>query len=420
MTTGETRILNFRVFNVSMGYLSGPDIVPPRAVLPEAANLEIGENWYGTENNDGQLYRWVNNDAELLVRMPQKSKSLVLVLELESGPGLDQKPFVIQARNAAGAVIAQANAKESGFVNLALPFMPGQAEAIKLHVDGGGRQISNERRILNFRVFKARLSKPVDVFARRNLLKTGMYEDGWVTSRSVFQIPQLKNPSTLTVRGVIPMLADKKYSTEVRLLVNDQEIAKKTLLPGDFELQATPPVGAGNRRVSLLFSKSQVLPGEDQRLVAGLLRYVGFDAPAKPDAMSEPGKEIPLPTDGITLGGGWYPVEAQQDALFRWVNNNAELRLTPPTNGRWALSLTVEPGPGVGSQPFELRLLDTEKKLLGTVTVRGKETIRVTLPVITEKASALYFLQVKEGGKATPNDLRILNFRVFKIEWSKP
>ncbi len=418
-TSGETRILNFRVFNVSMGSLSGPDIVPSRAVLPEAANLEIGENWYATEKSEGQLYRWINNDAELLVRMPQKGKVPVLVLELESGPGLDQKPFVIQARNAAGAVIAQANAKESGFVNLALPFVPGQAEAIRLHVDGGGRQISNERRILNFRIFKARLSKPVDVSARRNLLKTGMYGDGWVTAKAAFQIPQLKNPSMLTVRGVIPMLADKNYSTEVRLLVDDQEIAKKTLSPGDFELQAPPPAGAGNRRVSLLFSKSQTLPGEDQRLVAGLLRYVGFDAPARPDAISEPGKEIPLPADGVILGGGWYPVEVQQATLFRWVSNNAELRLTPPVNGQWALSLTVEPGPGVGSHPFELYLLDAEKKMLGTVTVRGKETVRFVLPALTEKGKTLYFLQVKEGGKATLNDLRTLNFRVFKVELGK-
>ena len=419
-TAGETRILNFRVFNASMGSPGGPDIVPPRAVLPEAANLEVGENWYAPENRDGQLYRWVNNDAELLVRMPQKGKPPVLVLELESGPGLDQKPFVIQARNAAGAVIAQANAKESGFVNLPLPFVPGQTEAIQLHVDGGGRQIPNERRILNFRIFKARLSQPVDVSARRNLLKTGLYEDGWVTAKAVFQIPQLKNPAMLTVRGVIPMLADKNYSTEVRLLVDDQEIAKRTLLPGDFELQAAPPTGAGNRRVSLLFSKSQVLPGEDQRLVAGLLRYVGFLAPAKSDATSDPNKEIPLPADGIILGGGWYPVEVQQATPFRWVSNNAELRLTPPADGQRALNLTVEPGPGVGSQPFELRLLDAKKKVLGTVMARGKETVRFVLPAVTGKASTLYFLQVKEGGKPTPNDLRILNFRVFKLEWGKP
>lgn len=419
-TAGETRILNFRVFNVSMGTPSGPDIVPSRAVLPEAANLEIGENWYATENRDGQLYRWVNNDAELLVRMPLKGKTPVLVLELESGPGLEQKPFVIQARNAAGAVIAQANAKESGFVNLALPFAPGQTEAIKLHVDGGGRQIPNERRILNFRIFKARLSKAVDASARRNLLKTGMYEDGWVTTKAVFQIPQLKTPATLTVRGVIPMLANTGYSTEARLLVDDQEIAKKSFLPGDFELQAPPPAGSGNRRVSLLFSKSQVLPGEDRRVVAGLLRYVGFDAPAKSDTTSEPGKEIPLPPDGVTLGGGWYPVEVQQATPFRWVSNNAELRLSPPADGQWALVLTVEPGPGVGSKPFELRLLDSEKSLFDTALIRGgKDTVRFVLPKNSDKSPSLYFLQVNGGGKATPNDLRTLNFRVFNIEWRK-
>lgn len=419
-TTGETRILNFRVFNVSMGSPSGPDIVPPRAILPEAANLEIGENWYAAERHEGTLYRWVNNDAELVVRMPQTGKAPVLVLELESGPGLDRKPFVIQARNNAGGMITQADAKEAGVVNLALPFAPGQTEAIKLHVDGGGRQIPNENRILNFRVFKARLSRPVDLTVRRNLLKTGMYEDGWVTTKAAFQIPQLKTPALLTVRGVIPMLADKNYTTEVRLLVDNKEIAKKTFVPGDFELQAPPPAGAGNRSVSLFFSKSQVLPGEDQRLVGGLLRYVGFDAPANPDATADPGKEITLPANGVTFGEGWYPVEVQQTVPFRWVSNNAELRLTPPTDGQRALNLTLEPGPGVGSKPFELLLLDANKKIISTVTVRGKETIRFAVPMITGKGKTLYYLRVREGGQATPNDFRTLNFRVFKIEWSKP
>jgi hypothetical protein len=121
-----------------------------------------------------------------------------------------------------------------------------------------------------------------------------------------------------------------------------------------------------------------------------------------------------LPSDGVVLGRGWYGAESTNESIFRWVANDAQLVLTSPTGSERQIELDIEPGPGVGSRPFILHVLDAEGKPVTTVPVQGREVVHATLPV-QPGVSGVFRLHVEGGGQPTANDPRTLNFRIFKV-----
>lgn len=121
--------------------------------------------------------------------------------------------------------------------------------------------------------------------------------------------------------------------------------------------------------------------------------------------------------DAIMAGQGWYPIEYYNREIFRWVANDAELIIHTPTGRRRTLSLEIEPGPGVRSQPFTLHVLDEKGNMAATAQVKGREVVNVTLP-ITQGQSTVIRLHIEGGDLPTPSDPRILNFRVFRFGWS--
>ncbi|HZS07228.1 MAG TPA: hypothetical protein VFD58_20495 [Blastocatellia bacterium] len=143
-----------------------------------APGISVGSGWYIPETDGNRTWRWVGNDAELTLSLPQKGLP-ALSLDVESGPGLDNKPFTLSLQNSAGQTLAQVEAREKGIVNLPLPPQPGQTETLRLHVDGGGRVVPGDNRVLNFRVFGLRLGRPL---AEKDnaLLQSGVDENGKV------------------------------------------------------------------------------------------------------------------------------------------------------------------------------------------------------------------------------------------------
>lgn len=122
-------------------------------------------------------------------------------------------------------------------------------------------------------------------------------------------------------------------------------------------------------------------------------------------------------SDEITTGQGWYPIEYYRQQTFRWVENDAELIIHAPTGTRRTLSLELEPGPGLGLHPFTLKVLDDRGQVVATTEVKGREVVKVTLPII-QGQRAIFRLHIEGGGLLTPNDPGILNFRVFGVGWS--
>jgi hypothetical protein len=118
----------------------------------------------------------------------------------------------------------------------------------------------------------------------------------------------------------------------------------------------------------------------------------------------------------VALGGGWYPVEISGGQRFQWVSNDATLAFLQSSSTSRQLALDIEPGPGVGQHGFELDVLDGRGVPVASVPVTGREVLRIDLPAGPPEA---FRLHVRSGGESAPNDLRILNFRVFQVALSE-
>jgi hypothetical protein len=77
------------------------------------------------------------------------------VLEVEAGPGLDFKPFMLDALDLRGGKIASIQVRGRESVEIPLPQGVALPTTLRLHVDGGGKTSANDNRIMNFRVFEA-------------------------------------------------------------------------------------------------------------------------------------------------------------------------------------------------------------------------------------------------------------------------
>jgi hypothetical protein len=76
--------------------------------------------------------------------------------------------------------------------------------------------------------------------------------------------------------------------------------------------------------------------------------------------------------------------------------------------------MVVEPGPGVAHEPFELtaRLIDGTE--IGRAVVSSKQMLAFSLPPESPRVFSIV-LHAGDGGRSSPNDARVLNFRVFEL-----
>ena len=123
--------------------------------------------------------------------------------------------------------------------------------------------------------------------------------------------------------------------------------------------------------------------------------------------------DILTPANNTSLGSGWFPLETYRAESFRWVTNDAEVYAATLKRVKHYLNIHLEPGPGLNLKPFEL-LIAENGDTLQRVTVKGRQMISVELPA-GEPAVRKLVLHIEGGGKAAPNDKRVLNFRVFKL-----
>lgn len=129
---------------------SGPLNGKVADIVDDANDLALGKNWYLYETFGGQTFRWVDNNAEIVVKNPRGTAKNV-ALELEAGPSLGTKKFTLQiVQN--GKTVAALPVNGHQWVVAQVPVHPGSATTFSLHVNGGGKKTSDPR-ILNFRVF---------------------------------------------------------------------------------------------------------------------------------------------------------------------------------------------------------------------------------------------------------------------------
>jgi hypothetical protein len=127
-----------------------------------------------------------------------------------------------------------------------------------------------------------------------------------------------------------------------------------------------------------------------------------------------PAGEIFTDAGDLALGSGWYPLEREGERAFRWVENDAAVHVAALRPVQHALCMLVEPGPGVAPQPLRLSARIEGGGELGTATLRSTELVRFALPPASPAVFTVV-LSAAGGGRQSPNDARVLNFRVFEM-----
>jgi hypothetical protein len=131
-----------RVFGIRAEPLR-PDVVPQ-----DAGFTVGGGGWYTLEERGDEAFRWVNNDAEIVVADPHAPR---LELDLAPGPARGGRPLELTVLER-GEPLARFVAGRRRKITLELP--PREAPfTVTLHVDGPGETLPGSERVLNFRLF---------------------------------------------------------------------------------------------------------------------------------------------------------------------------------------------------------------------------------------------------------------------------
>jgi len=234
-----------------------------------------------------------------------------------------------------------------------------------------------------------------------------IYADGWIAGTASANLQQPGGDQAASIRGTIPKIGDPAFKTDVTLLVDDREVGAGRLAWATFSLRARKESAgktAGNRglqRIAATASGDGRTVAHNSNSWALSLRKSG---PAARSILSRPESST-----GERLG-------ADRDLHrehFRWVENDAQILITPQRPAIWRFSMEVEAGPGVAAvSPEGSRRLRTA---VAAVLVEGRKAVKLFIPVETGKPNE-FKLHVDGGGRRIQNDPRILNSAYFKLQ----
>jgi hypothetical protein len=120
-------------------------------------------------------------------------------------------------------------------------------------------------------------SFPADL-AHPALEQYGLSADGWGAGSFRARLTQGAPGGDVVVRGQVPEVGGNAgFRTELVLLLDGREVARRALGPGDFELRAPAGKTAQARWVECRFTSTQSLPPPDGRGVGAHVRFLGFE-----------------------------------------------------------------------------------------------------------------------------------------------
>jgi hypothetical protein len=138
-------------------------------IAAAGSGISLGRGWFPVEKHtDGEMFRWIGNDAELQVTFPPGPRSLRL--DLEPGPGMGQRLMVLRVFDGPHE-IANVEVDRRSELILHFPRLDSAEHHLRLEVIGGGEPVEHDPRLLNCRVFSVaserERSRSHEVAARR-------------------------------------------------------------------------------------------------------------------------------------------------------------------------------------------------------------------------------------------------------------
>lgn len=253
-------------------------------IIPDSPDMALGRGWYPVETFAGSQFRWASNDAELLVVALQPVRH-ALAFTLEPGPGVGLKPFKLQVKEG-GKELVSVDVRGKQPVRVELPPAGPKVYRVVLHVEGGGRTITNDARVLNFRVFDVAVERASrDVLSAEMELGTGWHP---LEKHGDLAFRWVSNDANVTVRNADgtahldldlqsgPGLENKPFVLHVL-----QKVGNEAKLVTDLEVsnrqRVDIPVPQGDR-VELILrvdSKGHKTPGDPRELNFRAFQYAG-------------------------------------------------------------------------------------------------------------------------------------------------
>ena len=134
----------------SNGVATSPSVAPAADIVSLSDGIKLGAGWYPYEQFNGENFRWVRNDAEVLVCPDQTHRTLTLAVE--PGPSLGSKSMTLE-------VFGKGSSPQRFTVPdrrpVAIKIDGATAQTLRLHALSRNLMVPNEKRTLNFRVFSA-------------------------------------------------------------------------------------------------------------------------------------------------------------------------------------------------------------------------------------------------------------------------
>jgi hypothetical protein len=372
--------LNAREGTFRLG-TGGMRVLEENDIASMTGTVKLGAGWFQREMSGEEPFRWVDNDAELIISPPKLSptnssgarQARVLVLDVEPGPGVNMRPFLLELRDASGKHLSEIRVKRRSVVTFALPDAEGEIRVV-LHTRDGGNRIRSDLRTLNFRLFRCRVK----------IVSAGAANPEPAIETVAASLHETESWRSRMGRGL--RLAREIWrgnpDVQIRVPMSREQLAKLQLK------QDGSGVSFSARALKRLRGASDGAPLDI--LPAGMR---------------------------AVWGAGWYALESSQTESFRWMEPNSAVVWLPPRQLARELVLHVEPGPAVGFKACQVEIRDQWDEIVDVQEVRGRSTIRI--PVEHLSGPFITSFAVLGGGppKKVPGDSRVMALRVFGCTW---
>jgi hypothetical protein len=450
-------------------------------IAPPDAGISFGPGWYrATRWSAAEApSRWASQDAELVVEPPPDSGQVVF-LDVEPGPSVGNRRFLLQVLNRADEVVAETEVPHRGVVAIKLPLRHGERQVFRFHTVGGGSPVFLNPHILNFRAFHCGWERPAERFAafetgrhsslmlRRPAAAANRRRRGWLAAEQDivaaadglmvgdgWYAPERHGRRAFRwARGGAELIvfnpAGPPCSLETRaqagpavgfepceLKVRDwrgEVVAKAAIEKTPRLVRLVLPWRPGQAQVFTLEVEGGGAPvpaPNDPRILEFRLFGCRWVADSRAPAHSKPtcwdfesnkAFDVARPDAGFYWGDGWGPPQCSANGgTFRWARNDAVLVVRAPQEPPGALRLEIEPGPGLGFGIFQLRLLDPGGREVATGLVRGRKMLHLRLqPPLRAGRTHLFTLRAEPSDPAATGDPELPSFRVYHCGWPEP
>ena len=410
----------------------------PADITTPNSGLTLGPRWFLPESFADGVWRWVDNDAEIFIRPSEKETTLVL--DVETGPGLNHQPFRLELHDDAGALVSSAHIDRRAVVTLAVPVSASGNRRFRLHALGGGTKIAWDPRVLNFRVRRCELAVLTDARKVAAKLRAANRASGFATDHQIlppgvsarwmkgWYLPEAfendtfrwMNPDsslilflpggpssmlTLEVEGG-PALGFKPVEIEVQdqwgATLATARINKRT------QVQVPLPSVKGAFVLSLHArggSKPKKVAGDLRNMALRLYRMLWSGA-GNDNGEDRSTVQVGFFGSEVWCSDGWIsipPGSKHGAAAF----HDAELILRAPYGDQRTVILDVESTDG---KAHELRVQDPGGRVLFRGLISGKQEIRLTESFLSGNYYVLRLLasEMEKDGMGDKQDPKLL------------